>query len=243
MYVAHSEEKQRKNMRIFLALLLALLLADTITGSPTRSRRKSKGRRKRTGSSSKRLYDSLSDKLKELEESEKTRDDRIEKKMDVAIEDLKSSVRNMHENLEAFITNDAKISSNMEAQIQGMSDKVEGLSASVMGAIESINGAMPNDDSMTHQSDHEDIHQDEHEDPEHIDPIERETFDMGRQMRAARQEEMTETSTGDGSGDGDQAAAGEDAVEAEYQQGNAGSGEDHSYDNGEYENGYGDYSH
>jgi len=123
---------------------------------------------------------------------------------------------------------------------------VERLSASVMGAIESINGAMPNDDAMTDQSDHEDIQHNEHEDSEHIDAMDAtERVVHGRQTRMVmgRQEdvpeEMTEMNSGERSGDGDQAAAGEDAVEAEYQQGIGGSGEDPSYDNG----GYGDYSH
>jgi len=141
-------------MRIFLALLLALLIADTITGMTTRSRRRKtkEGERKRrpkkpksgskTPSSSKKLLNKLTEELQRLAQAEENRDTNIEAKMDKAIEDLTTSVAKMHDNLNAFIKKDEKISNGVKNQIQEVSAQVSQLSETVRGAIESLREKM-----------------------------------------------------------------------------------------------------
>ena len=106
-------------MRIFFCVLLVLLLlADTI-----RSQRK--GGALTIGL---RQIDAL---LRQLEESEEKGDRRLEKKMDQALKNLTTSVRQIHEKLKAFIASDNETSSDMKSQLESMSEQVSKMETSV----------------------------------------------------------------------------------------------------------------
>merc|ERR1711874_579563 len=180
--------ESRSNMRIFLAVLLALLLADTITGSPTRRTRREKGqktrKRKSSSSGSRTLLKNLNKQLSELKVAEETRDKNIEEKMDKAIDDLKASVKNMHDRLNQFIKDDGEISSNMKAQIDDMSIQVSDLEKAVTNAIDSINDGIQDqhdDDIMrtTHQLDHHDGGHDGHDVESMVEAVPEDSIDTG----------------------------------------------------------------
>ena len=142
------------DMRIFLFVLLGLLLlGDTICTLQTKGRRGQ-------GSSIDKLLD-------QMMESEEQRDKRIENKMDQAVNNLTTSVRQMHEKLKAFIACDDKVSSIMKAKFDSISKQVSKLETSVTDAFNSLQTRMAkSENSKAHK-----IHQpaDDDEEPEEDD--------------------------------------------------------------------------
>ena len=106
-------KKPSNIMRIFLALLVALLVVDIVAGqrrSGGQNKRGSKGDRRRPirdkPKSTSSLLRNLRVQLKKFEKEEKQRDERIEERINVAIENMTQTVLAMSDQLLMFTSKD-----------------------------------------------------------------------------------------------------------------------------------------
>ena len=102
-------------MRIFLALLVALLVVDIVAGQQRRRGNKGRGSKRNAKNrelknkekpKSGRLLRGLKDQLKKFEKEEKQRDERIEERINDAIEKMTQTVLDMAEHLTMFTNKD-----------------------------------------------------------------------------------------------------------------------------------------